>query len=115
MVTCGKKIVEGLSRDPDGLAVSFHGERLISSEEMDRIINIAEGKTMKKARNLYILVLRVVKLYPDKYNDFIAILHQDWLHKELLEELQRTLEHHKKKKSAHAYVSIHILSRDASV
>ena len=110
MVTCGKKIVEGLSRDPEGLAVSFHGKRLISSEEMDRIINIPGGTTLRKARNLYTLVLRVVKLYPKKYNVFIAILHQDPLHKELLKELQRTLQHHKKKKSAHAYVPIHTLT-----
>ena len=109
MVTCVKKIVEGLSRDPDDLAVSFFGEGLISFEAMDKILNTLRETTIEKARKLYTLVLRVVKLYPERYNVFIAILHQDPLHKELLEELQRTLEHHKKKKSAHAYVSIHIL------
>ena len=72
MVSCAEKIVEGLSRDPRGLATSLSARGLISDTIMREIIEIK----VDKAKRLYTTVLNVVKHYPEKYDDFLAILRE---------------------------------------
>ena len=96
MVSCGKKIIEGLCRHPaDDFAVSLHEKGLISTEEMEHTFESKPDFT--KARYLYIRLLRAVRCDPKQYDTFIAILGENQtLHKNLLKDLQSSRTHCKK-------------------
>ncbi len=84
MVSCAEKIVEGLSRDPRGLATSLSARGLISDTIMREIIEIK----VDKSKRLYTTVLNVVKHYPEKYDNFLAILREHGVYTDLLELLK---------------------------
>ncbi len=88
MVSCAVRIVEGLSRDPQGIATSLLAKGFISDSVLSQTIELNETK-LDKARRLYTIVLQIVKLYPMKYNDFVAILRElGGMYTDLLELLE---------------------------
>ncbi len=84
MVSCAEKIVEGLSRDPRGLATSLSARGLIS----DTIMMETLIPKVDKARRLFTTVLEAVKLHPGRYDDFLAILREHGVYTDLLEMLE---------------------------
>ena len=88
MVSCAEKIVEGLSRDPRGLATSLLSRGLISDNFLSETIELNETK-VAKARRLFTAVLNVVKHYPERCDDFVAILREHGgMYTDLLEMLE---------------------------
>ncbi|XP_064383526.1 uncharacterized protein LOC135332127 isoform X3 [Halichondria panicea] len=88
MVSCAEKIVEGLSRDPRGLATPLSARGLISDTIMMQTLILNETRVYK-ARRLFTTVLEAVKLNPWRYNDFLAILRE---HGEVYTDLLEMLE-----------------------
>ena len=72
MVFCAEKIVEGLSRDPRGLATLLLSRGLISDAVVRETIELNETK-VNKAKRLFTAVLNVVKHYPERYDNFLAV------------------------------------------
>ena len=72
MVTGGEKIVEALSRDPNGLALTLFTKGLISHAVFEETNELNQTKTDKAIR-LYSAVLKVVQEYPHHYNNFIEV------------------------------------------
>ena len=89
MVTGGEKIVEALSRDPKGLAQALFAKDLISIAILEET-NELNGTKTDKARRLYSAVLKVVRDYPQQYDDFIGVLKKQGQYDNLLKILQRT-------------------------
>ena len=90
MVACGDKIVEGLSREPKELALSLHTKGIIADDTLQETNELNETKR-GKARRLYTAVLDVVKTYPRRFEDFVAVLQTNQLlHIDLLKELEET-------------------------
>ncbi len=88
MVSCAVRIVEGLSRDPQGIATSLFAKGFISASSLSQTMELNETK-VDKARRLYTIVLQIVKLYPTRYNDFVAILREHGgVYTDLLELLE---------------------------
>ncbi len=88
MVSCAEKIVEGLSRDPKAIATSLLSRGLISDTVLRETIELNETK-VDKARRLHTTVLDVVKLYPERYDDFLAIFREHGgMYTDLLELLE---------------------------
>ena len=88
MVSCAEKIVEGLSRDPRGLATPLSARGLISDTIMMQTLILNETRVYK-ARRLFTTVLEAFKLNPWRYNDFLAILRE---HGEVYTDLLEMLE-----------------------
>ncbi len=84
MVSCAEKIVEGLSRDPRGLATSLSARGLISDTIMMQTLILNETR-VDKARRLYTTVFDAVKLHPERYDHFLAILREHGVYIDLLE------------------------------
>ena len=83
MVSCADRIIEGLSRDPKGIATSLSS--IISSVAVMETMEI----NMDKTRRLYITLLEIVKHYPEKYKDFVAIFRgHGGMYTDLLEMLE---------------------------
>ena len=90
MVACGDKIVEGLSREPKELALSLHSKGIIADDMFQETNELNETKR-EKARRLYTAVLDVVKTYPRRFEDFVAVFQTNQLlHIDLLKELEET-------------------------
>ena len=88
MVSYIERIVEGLYRDPKGIATSLLAKGLISDSVLSQTIELNETK-VDKARRLYTTVLQIVKLYPTRYNDFVAIFREHGgVYMDLLELLE---------------------------
>ena len=89
MVSYAERIIERLSRDLKRIATSLLSKRLISHTCMRRA-TIKLGETeVDKARRLYTTVLDVVKNYPERYDDFVAILRErGGMYTDLLEMLE---------------------------
>ncbi len=75
MVSCAERIVEGLSRDPQGIATSLLAKGFISDSVLSQTIELNETE-VDKARRLYTAVLQILKLYPERYDDFVAIFRE---------------------------------------
>ncbi len=87
MVSCAERIIEGLSRDSIGIAISLFSKGLISDAVMMETIELNETK-VDKARRLFTAVLEAVKLNPGRYDDFLAILREHGVYTDLLEMLE---------------------------
>ncbi len=88
MVSCAEKIVEGLSRDPKGIAISLLAKGFISDSVLSQTIELNETE-VDKARRLYTTVLDVVKHYPTRYDDFAAMFRENGgVYTDLLELLE---------------------------
>ncbi len=87
MVSCAERIVEGLSRDPIGIATSLLTRGLIDNTVCRQTMKFWETK-VTKARRLYTIILDVVKNYAEKYDDFVAILREHGVYADLLELLE---------------------------
>ncbi|XP_064383528.1 ankyrin repeat and KH domain-containing protein 1-like isoform X2 [Halichondria panicea] len=88
MVSCAERIVEGLSRDPNGIAISLFSGRLISDALMRATMELSQTK-VDKARRLYTTVLDVVKHYPERYDNFLAVFREHGgMYTDLLELLE---------------------------
>ena len=91
MVACGDKIVEGLSREPKELAQSLHTKGIIADDTLQETNELLNETKREKARRLYTAVLDVVKTYPRRFEDFVAVLRTNQLlHIDLLKELEET-------------------------
>ena len=75
MVAGGAKIVEALSRDPNGLAQVLCAKGLISDSIYQDTIELKETR-INKARRLYSAVLKLVQEYPQQYDDFIGMFRE---------------------------------------
>ena len=90
MVACGDKIVEGLSRDPKELALSLHTKGIVGDDTLHKTNELNEI-VRDKARRLYTAALEVVKIYPRRFKDFVAVfLNNCLLHNDLLKQLEET-------------------------
>ncbi len=88
MVSCAERIIEGLSRDPRGLATSLLSRGLISDTVLKKTIELNETK-VDKARKLYTTIFQIVTEYPERYDDFLAILRENGgMYTDLLELLE---------------------------
>ena len=87
MVSHGEKIVEAISTDPKGLALSLHAKRLISDTDFEETNELNETKTAK-ARRLYSAVKKMIQHHPGRYDDFIRTFKDSGkLHCDLLKAL----------------------------
>ena len=86
MVSCAKKIIEGLSRDPKALATLLLSENFVSMETFVNTIELNETH-LDKARRLYTVLLMKVQEYPRVYHDFVQILRDDMLYEDLCKSL----------------------------
>ena len=90
MIKHSGKIIHGLATDPKEIATALHTKGFISDRilhETHQLHEINQGK----GRRLYTAVLGVVKNYPHRYKDFIAVLQQNTrLYSELLEILHES-------------------------
>ncbi len=75
MVNKCEEIVESLSRDPNGWALSLFSKGFISDAVLDQTneLNITKNN---KALTLYSALLKVVEQYPERYYDFISLLQE---------------------------------------
>lgn len=90
MVACGDKIVEGLSREPKELALSLHAKGIIADDTFQETNELNETKR-EKARRLYTAALEVVKTYPHRFADFVAVFQKNQLlYFDLLKALEET-------------------------
>ena len=90
MVACGNKIVEGLSRDPKELALSLHMKGIVGDDTLQKTNELNEI-IRDKARRLYTAALEVVKIYPSRFEDFVAVFLNNYLlHNDLLKQLEET-------------------------
>ncbi len=88
MVSCAVRIIEGLSRDPKAIATSLLSRGLISDNVLSETIELNETK-VDKARRLFTAVLSVVKRFPKRYDDFVAIFREHGgMYTDLLELLE---------------------------
>ena len=62
-------------------------KRLISDSILSETMELNITK-VDKARRLYPVVLQVVKLHPERYNDFVAIFRDQVMYTDLLEILE---------------------------
>ncbi len=75
MVCNGEKIVEGISNDPGGWAISLFSKGFISDTLMEETIELNETNA-SKAQKLYSTLLKKVKAYPEKLDEFISLLQE---------------------------------------
>ncbi len=73
MVDCAPEIVNFLSTDPTGLAISLFSKRLIYFPVLSEINELNETKA-KKASRLYTEMLKIVEQRPEKYSHFVDTL-----------------------------------------
>ncbi len=75
MLSCGEKIVEGLSRNPKAIALMLLAKELILIDVYQKIIELNETNT-DRARRLHLKVLKVVEQSPEKYDFFVEVFQQ---------------------------------------
>ncbi len=75
MVSCGEKIVEGLSRNSKDIALLLLAKELILIDVYKKIIELNETNT-DRARRLHLKVLKVVEQSPEKYDVFVDVFQQ---------------------------------------
>ena len=89
MVACSVTIIHWLSSEPLEMAAALFSKFLINNATLDETVQLNETHS-QKGRRLYSAVLQVVKIYPDRYDDFISVLQQcgSLMYGDLLQELE---------------------------
>ena len=91
MLECQDKIIDGLAKEPEDLAIAFHRKGFIAQNIVDRINELPATKR-DKARTLNYAILDTVQFYPHRYENFLAVLKRNpRLYGDLLAALERTL------------------------
>ena len=90
LVECSEAIIAGLSKDPKTLVISLRRTGFVSDDTVEEIVDLPVTRT-SNARKLYSAILSCVKHHPNRYTNFIAVLHENnVLYGDLLKTLEDT-------------------------